>query len=406
MALPNNKVELGLDFTNVESGPFFKLNDDTQGRLDNEEFRLGGTLFFDVTDRVKNFQISRGKPRRFSTFPAGGGGVRFNNHDRAFDPLNTSSPFNTQIIPRREIRISVGTAVQFTGFVDDWNLQYTLDGDSTADAVAADVTSWFAKQILAAGTPVEEFSGSRINNILDSPEVDWSDSLRVIDSGNKILGTQEIAANTNALSYMQKVAETEQGLLFINKEGAIRYQVVEGFPTSDSLTVFGQETGIAYSGIQVIYGSELLYNEVAIANEGGQTAIATNADSIAEYGIRSLAITDLLGNSDSQSVTLANNLVRQYAQPEYRIELLQVNLHSLTESEQNEVLALEIGDTTKVEFKPNDIGDKIERFVRIISIKHDVNPEVHIVRFGFQETQLRIVLDDAVFGKLDIGTLA
>jgi len=406
MALPDIKIELGLDFSNLPLGEFFTLDSDTRGRLDNTEFGLGGTIFFDVTDRAKNFQISRGKPRRFSTFPAGGGGIRFNNHDRAFDPLNTTSPFAGQIIPRREIRITVGTSVQFTGFIDDWNLQYSLDGDSTADAVAADVTSWFAKQILSAGTPVAELSGARINDILDSPEVDWSESLRDIDTGNKILGTQEIGANTNALSYLQKVAETEQALLFINKDGALRYQVVEGFPTSDSLTVFGQDTGIPYAGIQVIYGSELLYNEVTISNEGGTSFTAINQDSVDEYGVRALAITDLLGNADSQSENLANNLVRQYAQPEYRIEVLQVNLHALTESEQNEVLALEIGDTTKVEFKPNDIGDKIERYVRIISIKQDVNPQSHIVRFGFQETQLRIVLDDAVFGKLDIGTLA
>jgi len=406
MALPDNKVELGLDFTNVSSGPFFRLDDNVAGRLDNEEFRLGGTLFFDVTDRVKSVQISRGKPRRFSTFPAGGAGVRFNNHDRAFDPLNTSSPFNTQIIPRREIRISAGTAVQFTGFVDDWNLQYSLDGDSTSDAVCADVTSWFAKQILTAQTPTQEFSGSRINAVLDSSEVDWSDTLRDIDAGKKILGTQEIAGNTNALSYMQKVAETEQALLYINKEGAIKYQVTEGFPTSDSLTVFGQGTGIPYAGIQVVYGSELLYNEVVIANEGGGTATATDIDSQNEYGIRSLAITDLLGSSDNQSVNLAFNLVRQYSQPEYRIELLQLNLHGLTPTQQQEVLDLEIGDTTKVEFRPNDVGDKIERYVQIISVKHDISPEVHVVRFGFQETQLRIVLDDAEFGKLDIGTLA
>ena len=406
MALPVNKVELGLDFTNLPLGDFFTLDSSERGRLDNTEFGLAGTIFFDVTDRVKSFQISRGKPRRFSTIPAGAAGIRFNNHDRAFDPLNTSSPFAGQIIPRREIRITAGTGVQFTGFVDDWNLQYSLDGDSISDAVCADVTSWFAKQILTAGTPTSQFSGDRINAILDSPEVDWSDTLRDIDEGKKILGTQEIAGNTNALSYLQKVAETEQALLYINKDGAIKYQVTEGFPTSDSLTVFGQDTGIPYAGIQVIYGSELLYNEVVIANEGGGTATAIDADSQAEYGIRSLAITDLLGSTDSQSVNLALNLVRQYSQPEYRIELLQLNLHGLTESQQQEVLDLEIGDTTKIEFRPNDIGDKIERYVQIISIKHDVSPEVHVVRLGFQETQLRIVLDDAVFGKLDIGTLA
>lgn len=406
MALPVEKVEIGFDLTDSPIGPFFRLDSSESGRLDNTEYRLGGTIFFDVTDRVRSFQVDRGKPRRFSTFPAGAAGVRFNNHDRAFDPTYPDSPFAGQIIPRREIRITSGTAIQFTGFIDDWNLTYTVDGNSIADAVAKDVTSFFSKQRVTAGTPVQELTSERINKVLDDPEVDWASSLRDIDTGTVEVGTQEISSNTNALNYMQKVTETEGGLLFINKGGDLAFRNAVQAADSTNLVTFGQGTGIPYSGIQVVYGAELLYNEVVISNVGGGTATAIDENSQNEYGIRSLAITDLLGANDLQSIDLAVKYTDLYSEPEYRVERLDIQLHDLEPAEQETVLNLEIGSVCKVEFTPNGIGDPIERFLTVISIKHDVNPEIHVTRLGFQELKyLALVLDDPIFGKLDVANL-
>jgi hypothetical protein len=406
MGVPAQKVELGLDLTDSPIGPFFRLDDPVAGRLDNTQFTLGGTIFYDVTSYVKSLQVSRGKPRRFSSVPAGAANVTFNNHDRTFDPTYDLSPFVGQIIPRREIKITSGTAIQFTGYIDDWNLTYTVDGNSIADALAKDSTSFFAKQTLSAGTPVSQFTGERIEEILSDPNVNWAESLRDIDRGQVIAGTQLIEAGTNVLNYIQKVAETDPGLLFVDKQGRVAFRDRATAASSDSLVTFGQGTAIPYSGIQVIYGSELLYNEVTIANVGGGTAVAEDTASQGNYGIRSLAITDLLGDNDAQSVELAVRYVDLYSEPEYRVEVLEVPVHKLEPEQQDQVLSLELGQVCKVEFTPNNIGDAIERFIQIISIKHDVNPEIHITRLGFQEVKyLPLVLDDAEFGKLDVASL-
>ena len=408
MSMPIEKVEIGFDLTESPIGPFFVLDDSVRGRLDNTEYRLGGTIFFDVTNRVKSFQVDRGKPRRFSTFPAGAAGIRFNNHDRAFDPTYPESPFNGNIIPRREIRVTSGTAVQFTGYIDDWNLTYTVDGNSIADAVAKDVTSFFSKQTLTPQIPSEQLISDRLNSVLNDSEVNWSTTLRDIETSTRRVGTQEISSGTNALNYMQKVTETEGGgLLFINKQGEVAFRNAAQTARSSDLVVFGQTSGIPYSGIQVVYGAELLYNEVVISNVGGGTATATNEASQGEYGIRNLSITDLLGADDDQSVDLAVKYADIYSEPEYRVERLDVNVHDLEPAQQNEIFDLEIGSVCKVEFTPNGIGDPIERFLVVISIKHDVNPEIHITRLGFQEVKyLPLVLDDAAFGRLDDGRLA
>ena len=406
MSIPNQKVEIGFNSEDSPFGPFFTLDSAEKGVLDGTEYVLGGEVFVDVSDRVKSYQVDRGKSRRFSTFPAGAAGIRLNNHDRAFDPTYPDSPFFGQIIARREIIITAGSATIFRGFIDDWNLTYAVSGDSIADGVAKDVTSFFAKQILTAGTPVAQTTGERINAVLDDPEVNWGTTLRDIDTGTRNVGTQPIEDNTNALTYLNKVAETEQGQFFENSQGEVAFREDAIVVSADTTVTFGQETGVPYSGIQVLFGSELLYNEVVIANVGGGTATASDEDSQGTYGIRNLTITDLLGANDTQSVDLALELVEQYNQPEFRIENLVIDVHGLDPADQESVLDIEIGDVSEIIFRPNNIGDAIVRFGRVISVKHDVNPEVHVVRLGFQEVKnIPFVLSDPKFGILDTSTL-
>lgn len=406
MTLPAPKVEIGFDLTDSPIGPFFRLDDTTSGRLDNEDYRLGGTIFYDVTDRVRVIRTSRGKPRRFTSFPAGNAEVEFNNHDRAFDPIYTSSPFYGNIVPKREIRISSGTAIQFTGWVEDWNLSYTPDGNSLASTTALDATTIFSNQILTAGTPSIEPTGTRVSEILSDPGVSWPLELRQLDEGTVNCGVQEIAPNTNALTYLQNVASTEAGLLFIGKDGKVVFRNRRQFPTSQDLVVFDQSNGIPYAAIGIVYGSELLFNEVSVANTGGGTAVATDQTSFGTYGKRDLSQLNLLGATDQQSVDLAVYYADLYSQPEYRVETLVVDLHKLNGSQQALVLSLEIGSVCQVVFTPNNIGDPIEKYIQVISIEHSVTPSFHRTNFGFQEIKyLALVLDDEVFGKLDVASL-
>lgn len=406
MAIPTPKVEIGFDLTDSPIGPFFRLDDSVAGVLDNVDYRLGGTIFYDVTDRVRTINWNRGKSRRFSNFQAGSLSVEFNNHDRAFDPLYVDSPFFGNIIPRREIRVTSGNSIQFTGWIDDWGLTYTPDGNSLADAIASDAFTIIANQTISEGTPTQQLTSERINTILDSPGVAWSNTLRDIEAGQVQVGTQQISANTNALNYMQKVTETEGGLFFVGKNGALTFRDSVDTPDSATLVTFDQGSNIPYKSIGIVYGAELLYNEVTIANAGGGTAVAQSVSSQGEYGIRSLALTDLLGATDEQSVDLAVRYVDIYSEPEYRVEQLEVCLHDLNSTDQETVLGLELGSVCKVAFTPNGIGDPIEKFIQVISLNNSVKPTTHYVTFGFQEIKyLSLVLDDAVFGKLDAGTL-
>ena len=407
MAIPTPKVEVGFDLTESPIGPFFALDDSTRGRLDNEDWVLAGTIFVDITDATREISISRGRGRDFSNYLAGSANVSLNNHNRDFDPLFTDSPYNGNIIPRREIRISSGDEIQFTGWIGDWDLTYTTDGDSVAVAVANDALSILASQKLVANTPVAEKTGERINRILSESTVSWPLDLRLIDTGQATLGTQDREAETNALVYLQDVVNTEPGEFFVGKNGRTVFQDRSIAPTSENLVLFDKTDGIPFSNVNVIYGSELLYNEIIVGRSGGGTVTASNIASQNNYGIRSLAVTDLLLNDDADLFEYGSVWANRYSEPEYRFESLEVELGTITSAQQTAMLGLELGSIVQIRFTPNNIAPAIDRYLEVISINHRITSTEHYVVMGFQGLDYQaLVLDDSVFGKLDTAALS
>ena len=117
MATPSLLVQIGFD-TSSQGGPFFLWGSGTatntieaiaanpQSIFDNTEYRFGGTLNYDVTDRVRSVSITRGRSRELDRYQTGVANITFNNQDRAFDPFYTSSPYYPDIKPRRNLKIS------------------------------------------------------------------------------------------------------------------------------------------------------------------------------------------------------------------------------------------------------------------------------------------------------------
>jgi len=406
MAIPAPKIEVGFDLTDSPIAPFFRLDDDEAGRLDNTEYRLGGTIFYDVTDRVRSFSIRRGRPNEFAFNPTAQANVEFNNHDRAFDPLYAASPFAGNIVPRREIRISSNDERMFTGWIDDWDLSYTPDGDSTVTAVALDAFYILSGQTLTEFTPPVETVNERINRILDRPGVQWAGELRNLEDSVQSLGAYPISAETNALNYLQRVADSEPGAIFIDKSGNVAFTNRTKAATSQDLVTLG-EGGISFDNLRVIYGSENLYNEVVVTRENGGTAIASNLASQGAYGVRTFDVTNLLVETDQQIADIAVEYASRFSEPEYRFDSLEVDLHKLDLADQNKILGLELGSVVEAVFTPNGIAPAIDRYLEVINIEHQVRTDTHYVTLGFAElVYAPLVLDDAVFGKLDVGTLS
>jgi hypothetical protein len=237
VSAPDLLVEIGLDLSSV-GGPFFLfgydvgIGDNSQSLFapngQGDQYRFGGTLFYDVTDRVKSVTINRGRSRELDRFTTGSANLTFKNQDRAFDPFFDSSPFYPDIRPRRNIRVSTivngSTAVQFTGLVEDWGLDYDVRGQSDAFAACVDGFILFGGQQLDFGTATPQTSGERIDAILDLPEVNWPAELRDIDEGAQSFGADTIDQGRETLDYLQLVATSEPGQLFMSKDNKVTFR--------------------------------------------------------------------------------------------------------------------------------------------------------------------------------------
>lgn len=401
----NKVVEVGF---NILTGSVFTLDNTTKGVLDNTEYVLAGSQLVDVSDSVRTYSINRGRSRELDRYQTGVASIVFDNRNRDFDPTYTASPYYGNIIPRRDVRITTNGIVRYTGVIDDWNLSYDISGDSITSGAATDGLSVLAKQTLTGHTATAQTSGQRIEAILDRAEVNWPAAERNIDVGDSQIGADIVTDDQNVLSYLQIIETAEQGELFIAKDGNLTFTSRNNVPTANNAVLLTDDgTGIPYQNIEVVYGSELLYNEVVVSSSvTGSTAIAIDEASQSTYGIANLTLTDLPLATDEELVNLSVFLASKYAHPEYRFESIEIVLDDLTEAEQNELLALELGDVVQIRFTPNNVPPAISKYAQIISINDSGLIDRYRLRFGFRtlDTGLFTLNDDA-FGRLDAGNV-
>jgi len=110
---------------------------------------------------------------------------------------------------------------------------------------------------------------------------------------------------------------------------------------------------------------------------------------------------------DDDLVDFAVGYASLFSRPEYRFDNVSISLESKSPANQALILALEIGDICEMRFTPNNIPPQIVRYVEVREISHNIQTSSHTVELGFDETRYApLILDDAVFGKLDVGTLS
>lgn len=376
---------------------------------------LDGTLAgVDVTEYVKEIQINRGRTDSLQDFTAGTCSIMLNNNDRRFDPTNTASPYIdpatnlSGVVPRRKVQIKYGSTLLFTGRITDIDIEYTQNPQtlSTVTVEAADDFVRLASTALTAHTPTAEPSGTRVTSILDRTEVNYP-ATRDIASGVATLGAFAIDANTNTLDYLQDVARTEQGYLFIAGDGTLTFtDRVTGAFSAPVATFADDGTGVKYSELSIQYGDEFLFNRVSCVNATGVTSTADDATSQTTFGIANLTINDLLFSTDAAALTLAQFLVGEYADPEYRFDAVRVDFAggNISTANQAIVVAVELGDTVMVKRTfATGTPASVSQEVAVQRIQHTISPIAHVIRFAMSPARIvyQLILDSATRGTLD-----
>lgn len=175
-----------------------------------------------------------------------------------------------------------------------------------------------------------------------------------------------------------------------------------------SVGTAGGLTELPYQDVTLSYDAQSIYNRISIARTGGSAQVAENTASQTAYLTRTYTRTDLLHESDAESLDYAGYLLHQVGEPELRIAEMELR-PGLHPEVWPEALGREIGDRLTVLRRPPGGGDPIERDVILRGIEHDRTAETAWrVRWVFQSASRLsfFVLDDPILGTLDENALA
>jgi hypothetical protein len=414
MPAPVVKVELGADLGDRDPNSF-KLDDAIKGVLDNTTYTLGGTRFFDITDRLLSASTSRGKNQALDRIDAGNLNIVVDNYDRLFDPLYASGFYFGELIPGKEIRVSCNDFPVIYGTIDDIDIAYEPVNRSVTSFQATDGLSFLTQNNLPEVFPDVELSGARVTRILDLPEIDWPADKRSIDTGNSLMSDTDVAQGTQAIGYLQLIATSESGEVFVSKDNNFVFRQRNSTPNLPNI-IFTDEasipgfTVIPFAELGVVYGTEELYNRIILTNDlplFPDEVIVEDLDSQVLYGPHSYTQSGLLNDTLSDLESLADFLLLRFKEPQYRFSSLSVILDILSEAQQDEILDLEIGDIVQVRFTPSGIPPAIEQYVQVIGISHDWQNNEKRINLSLERLDFSLfVLDNPVVGILDEDRLS
>jgi hypothetical protein len=409
MTAPTMQVLVGFQTTTGFGAPFL-LNDAFFGVLDTAgRGTLGGLQYADLTNLVESVNITRGRSRQLDQFNAGTATVSFDNATRILDPLNTASIYYPFVLPRCPIIILANGIPIYTGLITDWNLNYDIANQDIMYAACSDQFTVLANQALNAVTPAQELSSTRINTILNLPEILYQGP-RDITTGSSTLGAFAIEQDTNCLDYLQQVTTSEQGYLYIAGDGTLTFKGRTSVlnPVADATFTY-DGTGIPYQTLLNEFGDELLYNYIVTESPAGAAQTTSDADSIALYQTQQYVESDLLNSTTSEVASLGEYLLGKYRNPVLRFNGLSTQLAALSEAQQNVCFNLDLTDvcTVSKNFVTGTPSDLSQTLI-VSGIKHNIIPGSHIISYTFESTDGNqyMTLDDTIFGTLDNNLLA
>jgi hypothetical protein len=404
------EVLVYFDLSSTGAVDAFTLDDPLQGELDNVDYTLAGDTATDITDYTISASVVRGRRSQLDfNVPAGRATIVLDNSDRDFDPEYASSPFAGNIVPGKRIRISAAGQAIFDGLIEDWNFTYSKQRSARATVTAVDALGTLARKAFTQHTTTAgQTASQRINAALDRSEVRFG-SNRDITGGRSTLQSDLVTWGSNVLNYLQLVARSDLGVLFAARNGVLTFRDRISTLNSTPVARFDDvdPDTIDIDDIEVVYGSEQLFNLVQVDRENGVVQSAFDVDSINAYGVRGLSIGQLLVDSNAQSKNIAEYLLGIYRQPEYRFDRLVSDSHLLAEAQRAAVVGIELQDVVEVAWTPSGFGTQVDKTAVVLGLEHRITEDSHRVtlHLGSVDDRTYLTLDDPIFGQLDNNVL-
>jgi hypothetical protein len=162
--------------------------------------------------------------------------------------------------------------------------------------------------------------------------------------------------------------------------------------------------GIQFFDVSMTFASEKLYNRVVV--KGINESTFDDLPSQAKYGLKELAFTDAILDTQDDNDSLTKFLLSLYNVPNYRAESIVIPLHSLSVPYQNTMLGMDLLSLIVLQFIPGNAGNTLIKNYQIIGINHNVTTEEHMIELRVSSLDnYGFVLDSPVLGFLDTNRL-
>lgn len=405
----------------------FTLDSATKGLLDSTTYVLDGTTSYaSVTTGVLSANINRG--RRDPADPIAAGMFSFTLNDTLVDglfgPFDTSSPYYDDVAdvpglaPGREVRFTRydnanNPELLFVGTIVNYDYNFALGGLDTVTVFCADGFYQLSNTFLTAHNPTKEFTGARINAILDRAEVAYpTGAARNIATGTVELGggsQYAIAEGTNVKAYFDEISySAERGRIFLSREGVLVSQDRTGTTLSAPSVVFSDTGNVPYQNLGITFQAENILNRVAVTPAGGTQQVAEDLTSQAEYFVKSLYIDRSLLHDNAAALTLADYLL--FPDPEPRFDAVETMYARLTATQRDACAIVDLGDTVQISKQVVIGGTPTTRTqeLSVEGIEHRIGFATGMTsRFYTAPTNIvvALILDDPVDGLLDTNAL-
>jgi hypothetical protein len=377
----------------------FQLDSQEFGQLDVNLLGIGEDLI-DVSDRVVSLSVTRGRQDALEPVRSGQAAVTLRNLDGALDPLNETSPLYPGVEPARTLNIYADNVQVFAGLVEDIALDFTPGGDATVQLSASDNLSILAlAEFPPAGYAVtEEDSGDRVQEVLDSDPRYWPAGTDIA-TGDSILAAG--TATGNVVQYLNTVALSEGGTLFVGRDGDLVFRNRLFAVTQTPVVLSDDGTDIDYETLVRQTSGESL-RTVAFGERNGTRLERENTLGLLRFGFRALDLGNLLLRTDADVNQRLDFELTLRAVPKPTVR--EVTVSQLRQAN-TDVLALELGDPVVVDFTPPNVTQVTESGV-VLNVRHDFTVGAGWrTTIGMQPATLQgfMILDS---GRLDTDALA
>jgi len=334
MTLPA-QIAVSFDFTSGATfGYPFTIGDEKYGVLGTGTLASTTTPepTVDLTPNVRQISIKRGRNIMRDTYEAGTCTVRVIDPDGAFNPQNVNSPYFGFLTPLRKLRVSATVGgvgyFLFSGYTTEYKYTYPQGQEiGYVDIICSDAFRLMQQAGITtvADATAGQDTGTRINRILS--QVQFPNSMRTIDTGNTTCVVDPSTSRT-ALDALKNAEFSEQGAFFINSEGTAiflnRNNVIKKY--GETPIEFNQTTGIPYSNLTFAFDDKLIINSAGMTRVGGTQQVSENSASIAKYFPHQLNESNLVAQTDADTLNIAKIYVATRAETTIRIDAMTVDL--------------------------------------------------------------------------------